>query len=92
MLAGGSENGFPLLLTRWHDARLFGRYPLRPNLSLRLDLVREVYTARDWALDGLQPDTVPNLLALGQGAQSGAVTAVLLGVRYEFAGAAPAED
>ena len=92
MLAGGSENGFPLLLTRWHDARLFGRYPLRPDLSLRLDLLRAVYTARDWALDALEPDTVPNLLALGQGTQEGSVTAVLLGLRYQFGAAAPARD
>ena len=92
MLAGASETGFPLLLTRWHDVRLFSRYALRPDLTLRLDLVREVYTARDWTLDGVAPDTVPNLLALGQGTQSGDVTAVLLGLRYEFAGAAPAGD
>lgn len=86
--AGGS--GFPLLLTRWHDARLFGRYALRPNLSLRLDLVYERYSANDWALDGVAPDTVPNLLALGQGTQDGRVLATLLGVRYDFGGT-PAE-
>jgi len=84
MLAGGSDSGFPLLLTRWHDARVFARYALRPGLTLRLDLLREVYSARDWALDGLEPDTVSNLLTLGQGTQDGTVTAALLGVRYEF--------
>jgi MtrB/PioB family decaheme-associated outer membrane protein len=84
MAAGSGETAFPLLMTRWHDARLFGRYALRPNLALRLDLVRERYESRDWSLDGVGADTAPNLLWLGQGTQSGAVTAVFLGLRYEF--------
>ena len=92
MLAGGADNGFPLLLTRWHDARVFARYALRPGLTLRLDLVREIYSARDWSLDGLEPDTVSNLLALGQGTQDGNVTAALLGLRQEFGGAPPTGD
>ncbi len=89
MLAGGTDSGFPLLLTRWHDARVFARYALRPGLTLRLDLLREIYSAADWSLDGLEPDTVSNLLALGQGTQDGNVTAVLLGVRQDFGGAPP---
>lgn len=88
MVAGSGEPAFPLLVTRWHDARLFGRYALRPELSLRLDLVRERYQARDWSLDGVGPATTGNLLWLGQGTQSGAVTAAILGLRYEFRGAA----
>ena len=86
MAAGTGEPAFPVLVTRWHDARLFGRYALRPNVALRLDLMRERYEAYDWALDGVGPDTVPNLLWLGQGTQGGAVTAVVLGLRYEFRG------
>jgi MtrB/PioB family decaheme-associated outer membrane protein len=84
MLAGPGTSGFPLQLTRWHDARLYGRYPLRPDLSLRLDVLREIYEASDWSLGGVAPDTVPNLLALGQGTGDGAVTAVLLGLRWQF--------
>ena len=76
------QDGFPLLVTRWHDARVFARYPLRPGLSLRADLLRQVYEASDWALTG--PDTVPNLLSLGQGTQDGSVTAVMLGARWQF--------
>lgn len=92
MLATAGESGFPMLLTRWHDARLFGRYALRPNLSLRLDLLYERYAASDWGLDGLAPGTVPNLLALGQGTQDGRALATLLGARYEFGGTPAAAD
>jgi MtrB/PioB family decaheme-associated outer membrane protein len=92
LLAAAGDSGFPMLLTRWHDARLFGRYALRPNLALRLDLIYERYSANDWALDGLAPDTVPNLLALGQGTQDGSVFATLVGVRYEFGGTPAAAD
>lgn len=88
LLSAGSDTGFPVLVTRWHDARVYGRYPLRPDLALRLDLVRERYHARDWSLDGVGPETVPNLLALGQGTQSGSVTAVILSLRYAFGAAA----
>lgn len=92
MATGAGDTGFPLLLSRWHDARIFGRYALRPDLSLRLDLVRDTYTARDWALDGVAPDTVPNLLGLGQSSPSGSVTAAVLGLRYEFRSAPPESD
>lgn len=92
MLAAATDRDFPLLLTRWHDGRLYGRYALRPDLSLRLDLLYERYSARDWGQLGLGRDTVPNLLALGQGTQSGSVTALLLGLRYEFGGPPPASD
>jgi MtrB/PioB family decaheme-associated outer membrane protein len=92
MLAAAAHREFPVLATRWHDARVFGRYAWRPDLSLRLDVLYERYTARDWGLDGLAPDTVGNLVALGQGTQDGSVTAILLGARYTFGGAAPADD
>lgn len=92
MLASAAHSDFPVLATRWHDARMFGRYALRPNLSLRLDLLYERYRARDWGLDGLGPDTVSNLVALGQGTQDGSVTALLLGARYTFGGEPPAGD
>lgn len=90
MLAAATDRDFPVLVTRWHDARLYARYALRPNLALRLDVLYERYRARDWGQQGLGPDTVGNLLALGQGTQDGTVTALLLGARYEFGGA-PAE-
>lgn len=92
MLAAASESEFPVLTTRWDDARVHAAYPLRPGLSLKLELMHERYRAGDWGQLGLAPDTASNLLALGQGTQGGSATAVLLGVRYEFAGAAPGTD
>lgn len=92
MATGAGDTGFPQLLTRWHDGRIFGRYALRPDLALRLDLLRESYRAYDWSVDGVGPDTVPNLLTLDQGSQGGGVTAVVLGLRYEFRSAPPADD
>jgi MtrB/PioB family decaheme-associated outer membrane protein len=91
MATGAGDTGFPLLVSRWQDLRLFGRYALRPDLALRLDLLRDSYRAHDWALDGVGPDTVPNLLALGQSSQSGAVTAAVLSLRYEFRSAPPGD-
>jgi hypothetical protein len=91
MLAAAAESEFPRLVTRWHEGRLFGRYAWRPDVSLRLDLLYERYSARDWALAGLEPATVNNLVALGQGTQNGTVTAVLLGIRYEFAAGTAAD-
>ena len=82
LLAAAGDSGFPLLLTRWHDARVFARYPLRPGLALRLDLLREIYEADDWSR--VDADAVGNLLALGQGAQSGSVTAAVLTLRWQF--------
>jgi MtrB/PioB family decaheme-associated outer membrane protein len=92
MLASAVDSEFPLLVTRWHEGRVFARYPWRPEVSVRLDLLYERYYARDWGLAGVEPDTVANVVALGQGTQDGTVTAVLLGVRYTFGGDGPAAD
>lgn len=90
MVAGAGDTAFPVLVSRWREARAFGRYALRPDLALRLDLIRESYREHDWSVDGVAPGTVPNLLGLGQSTRTGAVTATVLSLRYEFR-SSPAE-
>lgn len=89
---GTLDMAFPTLVTHLQEARAFGAYDLRPQLTLRLDVLYQHFEAHDWALDGVAPDAVPNLLALGLGTQSGEAGAAILGLRYRFAGVAPPAD
>ena len=56
---------FPDLRGRRETARLGLRAPITADWSLGIDYFYEEVTNDDWALDGVLPDTVPGLLALG---------------------------
>ena len=40
-------------------------YPYNDSLTFGFDYIFERMDSDDWALDGVNPDTIPNLLALG---------------------------
>ena len=44
----------------------------------------ESYDSQDWHLDGVQPDTVGNLLAFGNQAPQYRVNVLRLALRYSF--------
>lgn len=78
------EVPFPDLKTRLHSARLYARYALEKHLLLRFDYYKERYSAQDWALDGVAPDTIPTLLTLGQDSPSYNVTVLGAAAEYRF--------
>ena len=57
--------GFPDNTFRDLGLRLFANYTLSDKSSLRFDYWHERYRTHDWALDGVTPSTIPNVLALG---------------------------
>jgi len=76
--------GFPDLETRLNSARLYIDYATKKKLSLRLSYWYEDYRSDDWALDGVTPSTISNVLAFGQGTPSYYINVVALSGRYEF--------
>ena len=54
------------------------------KLSLRLSYWYEDYRSDDWALDGVAPATIGNVLAFGQESPSYNINVVALSGRYEF--------
>jgi len=59
---GGS---FPELKTDLHSLRVTLEYEWRPSTTFKVGYWYEHYSSTDWALQGLEPATVTNLLAMG---------------------------
>lgn len=81
---GGLESDFPSLQTRFHQVKLGFDYPYNRDLSLKFGYLYQKYHADDWALDGVSPDTVPNLLSLGAAPQDYSNHVFFVGVKYTF--------
>jgi MtrB/PioB family decaheme-associated outer membrane protein len=61
----GLPTSFPDLRSNRQNLNLGLSYPYNDSLTLRFDYIFESMDSDDWALDGVNPDTIPNLLALG---------------------------
>ena len=80
----GLISDFPDLETRFHQVRLGLEYPYNKDLSLKFGYLFQKYRANDWALEGVSPDTVPNLLSLGAEPQDYSNHVFFVGVKYQF--------
>ena len=83
-LVGGSSESFPGNWTRLDSLRLDVGYQWTRAASVHLRLVHEAYNSSDWALDGVGPATIPNLLAVGVQPYQDRVNLVALTFRYRF--------
>jgi MtrB/PioB family decaheme-associated outer membrane protein len=61
----GLPTSFPDLRSNRQNFNLGLSYPYNDSLTFRFDYIFESLDSDDWALDGVNPDTIPNLLALG---------------------------
>lgn len=74
----------PSLSTRLLTYRINLDYALSERAVLHLGVEREHYRSADFSLDNVAPDTVANVLTLGETSPSYQVTWVMLGYRYRF--------
>ena len=92
---GGLSQAFPQNWSRLDSLRLGVTYRWTPALQLHLRFEHESYNSSDWALNGVGPATVPNLLALGIQPYRDNVNLIGLTARYQFglpaAGASPSQ-
>lgn len=94
MRSGGTA-AFPPLRTRSHGPSLEVEYRATPALDIIATLRYEHFDAHDWALDGVEPDTVPSILTSGADAYDYDANLVGVSFRYRFGGGAeiaPAAD
>jgi len=84
LLPGGTVEPYPDLTTELTSLKLWTLYHYRKDLALRLTYWYEKYSADNWALDGLQPDSVPQLLLFGEDTQDYDVHAVSASVLFKF--------
>ena len=75
---------FPSARTSMNSLRLQATYKLQENLTLLGSWWYESLSSQDWHIDGVAPDTVANLLALGDTAPRYRVNVLRVGVRYRY--------
>jgi len=75
---------FPNLRTSLQSIKLYTDYRVAERWSLHAAYWYESYDSSDWAVDGVTPDTIPNLLTLGQTSPSYNESFIVLSARYRF--------
>jgi len=64
-------------------------YQLNSKLELRFKVRYEDYASSDWALQGVEPATIPTVLTLGADPDDYSVVLATLSFRYSFGGPSP---
>jgi predicted porin len=79
-----NEPPFPDLSTRRDGVKLYANYHLKDNVTLRAGYWYERYDSYNWALAGVAPDTIPNVLTFGLQPPQYDVHVIAMSVRYKF--------
>jgi len=83
-IVSGTLSSFPDLKTSLDSVKLYADYRLKKELSLHAAYWYEHYNSKDWMRDGVNPDTIPNVISLGMNSPDYAVNAVMMSLRYRF--------
>ena len=75
---------WPDVKTRQNTFKLYTRYHVRKDLSLKLSYWHEELRSSDWALDGVNPATTGTILLTGEDAANYDVDAVAVSVQFKF--------
>jgi MtrB/PioB family decaheme-associated outer membrane protein len=81
---GASDPGFPDLVSKLGSLKFYANYRIKENISLNGSYWYESYKSENWQLNGVAPDTISNVLALGEQPPSYYVNVVMLSLRYKF--------
>jgi len=84
VLTGALTPGFPNLSTTLDSLKLYATYRLKDNWSLLASYWHERYDSKNWMLDGVAPNTIPNVLTLGEQAPRYSANVLRLALRYKF--------
>ena len=81
---GVSNVPLPKLESAMDSLRLTMNYEMSERMDFILGLRYERFETADWALDGVQPDTIPVVLTMGADSYDYDVWVVGIGVRYRI--------
>ena len=79
-----SGGDFPDLKTDLHTLKLYADYRMKEKLTLHAAYWFEHYDSKDWMIDGVSPDTIPNVISFGEDSPKYNVHAVMMSARYRF--------
>jgi MtrB/PioB family decaheme-associated outer membrane protein len=80
----GSDPLFPNLKSDLNILKVHATYRMTKELAIRGAVWHERFSSANWALDGVAPATMANVLALGETSPSYKVTVASLTLRYSF--------
>ena len=81
-----SSNPLPDLESTMDSLRLSLNYNASERMDINVGVRYEKFETADWALDGVQPDTIPVVLTMGANSYDYDVWVVGIGVRYRIGG------
>ena len=81
---GAPAPGFPDLKTDLDSLKLYADYRMKDNLTLHLAYWYEHYSSEDWMLDGVDADTISNVISFGEVSPDYNVNVVMMSVSYLF--------
>jgi MtrB/PioB family decaheme-associated outer membrane protein len=82
--SAGVAQAFPQYSTKLDSTRFEVAYKCTSALEVHFRYTRETFNSNDWAINGVGPSTVPNLLALGVQPYRDNVNLFGLTLRYQF--------
>ncbi len=83
-VTNGLRDAFPNNRSERDTLSISASYDYSENLTIGVEYFFEELATDDWALDGVQPDTVANLLALGASAWNYEQNVFLVNLRYRL--------
>ena len=90
-LASGSSR-FPDLENQMEYLRLLLSYQQSERLAFTMNLRYQSFVAEDWALEGVEPDTIPSILTLGAQPYDDEQVIFGIGFRYTIGGSSQASS
>ena len=82
--SAASLGQYPDLETTLNSIKIFARYNYSEALALKLSYWYQKYDGDNWALDGIGPTSVPDVLLLGEDSQDYSVNVVTASLAYRF--------
>jgi hypothetical protein len=79
-----NEPGFPSIKSDLDSFKLWATYKVKTDLMVRASLWQERYSSQNWAIDGVSPSTIPNVLTLGETSPQYKVNVASVSLRYRF--------
>jgi MtrB/PioB family decaheme-associated outer membrane protein len=61
-----SDGDYPNLTNRLKSLKLYGRFHLKKDLDVQLTYLHASFNSDDWAIDGVAPDTIDQVLSQGE--------------------------
>lgn len=80
----GPKSAFPTLRGRINSAGLKGIYHYSPKVEIAVGYRLESFDASDWAIEGVEPGTIANVLTFGAEPQDYDLLVMSVGFTYKF--------